>query len=201
MKSNSQPSEWFAYPTGAVRALLRLPIWLHRLGLGGLLHFLPLAILTTRGRKSGRPRVTALEYRQHGSKFYLVSAWGTQAHWVQNLLAQPMATLQQGGRSYAVRARLVEDRGEALRVLHLFRRIAPYIYDAVIARLSGEESVDVKTLPDVSGDITIVRLDILPNEAPPLPPVRADLAWVMPAGLVIGAATMALVLFTRARRS
>jgi hypothetical protein len=47
-------------PTGLSRLLWRAPIWLYRLGLGGLLgsHFV---LLNHVGRKSGQPRQTVLE--------------------------------------------------------------------------------------------------------------------------------------------
>jgi deazaflavin-dependent oxidoreductase (nitroreductase family) len=194
-------SELIAYPTGAFSFLLRLPTVLYRFGLGGLMRFLPMLILTTRGHRSGLVRHTPLEYRQHGNKIYLMSYWGARANWVQNLLAAPKATIQQGGQTFAATARLVDSDGEALRVLHLFRRRAPFVYDPVIARLSGERSLDVKILPDISGEFTIVRLDRLPNERLPLPPVRADLAWALPTSIVVSVFMLVFIVFTRSRRS
>src|SRR5690606_27599379 len=126
--------------SGAVRLAIRLPIALYRLGLGMVIGAAPIMVLTTRGRRSGLPRHTALEYRQHGSKFYVISAWGRRAHWVQNLLAQPDVTIQCGHRTYATRARLVDDAGEVNRAVQLFRKQLPYIYDSMLAKVIGTES-------------------------------------------------------------
>lgn len=197
----SKPRRFFAYPSGLGRDVMRLPILLYRMGLGDVLRLYPIFILATRGHRTGRTRHTPLEYRQHGSKFYIISAWGQRANWVQNLLSYPMATVQQGSRRIAVRARLVDNNGEALRALHLFRRSAPATFDSIIARISGEREVNVKRLPDISSNVTILRLDRLPEEPPPLTPVPSDLAWVAPTGALIGLAAVALLVFTRARRS
>jgi deazaflavin-dependent oxidoreductase (nitroreductase family) len=147
-----------------------------------------LMVLTTWGRKSGLPRHTAIEYRTHGSKIYVVSAWGRRPNWYSNLIEQPVVRIRMGRRTFSARASVVEDSGEALRVLYLFRKRAPVIYDAILAHLSEQESVDVRTLPDVSDRFTIVRLD--PSEDVVGPPtVDVDLRWLW---LVAGAILLAL---------
>jgi deazaflavin-dependent oxidoreductase (nitroreductase family) len=139
--------------------LLRLPIWLYRLGFGELVNAFHIMVLTTRGRKSGVPRHTAIEYRAHGSKTYIVSAWGERPNWYQNLVENPIVSLRQGQRRLVARAEVIEDRAEVLRALYLFRKTAPVIYDVVLARLSNENAVNRKNLPDVSHEFTVVRLD------------------------------------------
>lgn len=188
------------YPVGIARALLRLPVLLYRLGLGYFLSGIPIMILTTRGRVSGQARHTPVEFRQHGTKFYVVSAWGSRPQWFQNLRAAPDVTVQFGPRRFAARATLVEDSGEAARALYLFRKRAPLVYDTLLALLSGASSVNQRTLPDVSDAFTIVRLDRQANDPLPLAPVEPDLAWVAPAGLVVTLAVTAAVLFARTRR-
>lgn len=164
------------YPSGLSRRLVRLPIWLYRLGWGWLMGALHLMVLTTWGRSSGLPRHTAIEYRIHGSKLYVVSAWGERPNWYRNLLAQPVARVRLGRRTFNVRATVVTDSGESLRVLYLFRKRAPFIYDALLARLSNQHSVNSRTLPDVSNMFTIVRLDPSDEVVGP-PPVEPDWRW------------------------
>ncbi|MFO7322747.1 MAG: nitroreductase family deazaflavin-dependent oxidoreductase [Chloroflexota bacterium] len=188
------------YPAGFGRALLRLPVLLYRLGLGGLLGGLPLMILGTRGRKSGLPRYTPVEYRQHGSKYYIVSAWGRRPQWFQNLLASPEVSVQCGTRRFAARASVVEDSGEAARALYLFRKRAPLVYDALLALLSGTPSVNQHTLPDISDAFTIVRLDRQPADTLPVAPLEADLAWVARTGLLAIVVAFSVALFVRLRR-
>lgn len=173
------------YPTGFYRLLYRMPLTLYRLGLGGLLNLASIMVLTTRGRSSGLPRYTPIEYRPHGSKIYAVSGWGERPNWVRNLTADPNVCLRQGQRAFAARAQVVEDSSEALRVLHLFRKRAPAFYDSLIARTSGEAEVNNRTLPDVSRQLTIVRFDSAPD-AGDLPAIQADLKWVWLVALLAG---------------
>ena len=202
-----QPSElepqtpnWIPYPTGLIRLLARFPLLVYRLGLGGLLNSLHLMVLTTRGRKSGQPRHTPIEYRRHGRKIYLLSAWGIRPDWYQNMLTDPIVTVQLGDKKYSARGHQVQDTAEALRALSLFRRIAPARYDAVLGHLI-EAEVSGQTLPELSGQFTIVRLDLL-TEAPRLPGLSPNLAWLWPVGLLaIFSAGVLLAGFIRQRRS
>jgi deazaflavin-dependent oxidoreductase (nitroreductase family) len=188
------------YPNSVMRVLLRLPIWMYRMGLADVVSVVPLMILTTRGRKSGLPRRAVIEYRRHGRKIYAISAWGERPQWVQNLADDPCVTLQQGKRNIAARAKLVDDSSEALRVLYLFRRTSPVVYDAVLARLADGQVIDAKTLPDVSHQFTIIRFD--PVEDPPsLPVVEADLAWIGPVSVLAAILLTVFLVINRTRRS
>ncbi len=173
------------YPAGIGRWLLRLPLTFYRLGFGDLMSGAHLLILGTRGRSSGAPRYTPIEYRRHGSKFYVVSAWGERPQWFRNLQACPQVLVQAGRRHFGARAEVVTNQGEALLVLHLFRRNAPYIYDPLIARMSARERIDARSLPDVSHRITIVRLE--PTDQPPdFPPLPDDYRWLPPLLIAFG---------------
>ncbi len=156
-------------------------------------------ILGTVGRVSGLPRYTPVEYRRHGSKLYLISAWGDQPHWYRNLLTTPDVLVQQGSRSYSACAQVVTNSGEALRVVRLFRNRAPFVYDPLIARLSDSDQVDERTLPDIAQTITIVRLDPQPG-APLVPPIRADRGWMLWSG-VLAVIALLVIAMTRSRQA
>jgi deazaflavin-dependent oxidoreductase (nitroreductase family) len=195
-----ETTNWIPYPSGLIRLLARFPLVGYRLGLGNVLNSLHLMVLTTRGRKSGLIRHTPIEYRRHGRKIYLVSAWGARPDWYQNVLANPVATVQLGDKTYRVQGHQVEDTAEALRALSLFRRIAPARYDAVLGRLI-EAEVSGKTLPELSGQFTILRLDML-TESPLLPGLAANLAWLWPLGLfAVLSLGVVLAVAIRQRRS
>lgn len=170
----------FPYPTGLFKWVMKAPLTLYRLGFGWLLGTVSVMVLTSRGHKSGEPRFTALECRKHGSKFYVISAWGTRAHWFQNLLANPAATVKFGSEIFSVSASMVEDRSEALRVIYTFRQAAPARYDLILTRFSGVNKVNLYTLPDIASAIKIIRLDIV-NSPLSLPAIRADYLWIWPA--------------------
>ncbi len=161
-----------------MRLLLRLPLFLYRIGLGHLLDAIFIMILTTRGRQSGKARHTAIEYRRHGSKIYVLSGWGTQPDWFKNLLADPLATIQLGHHTFSALADPVTDSAEALRVLNLFRRVAPWRYDIVLGKMIADD-VNAQSLPDLSQRFTIMRLTIISDE-PTLPGIRANWLWLWP---------------------
>jgi deazaflavin-dependent oxidoreductase (nitroreductase family) len=77
-----------------------------RLG-GRLRKDLPVLLLTTTGRKTGRRRTTPLLYVEEGDRYVVVaSAGGAPSHpaWYLNLCNNPAATIQVGGRKLAVTA-------------------------------------------------------------------------------------------------
>jgi deazaflavin-dependent oxidoreductase (nitroreductase family) len=65
-------------------------------------------LLTTRGRKSGELRRTALVYERDGGRYVLAASnRGADHHpaWYLNLLADPYVTVQAGTETFAARAR------------------------------------------------------------------------------------------------
>jgi deazaflavin-dependent oxidoreductase (nitroreductase family) len=67
-------------------------------------------LITTRGRKSGIPRRTALYYGRDGDRYVLVASNGgakTDPHWYQNLVAHPEVSVQVGSEKFTARARTV----------------------------------------------------------------------------------------------
>lgn len=81
--------------------------------LGGRVLGMPVLLLTTVGRKTGKPRTTALTYFPEGDTFAVVASNGgapRHPNWFLNLRAVPKAAVQVGSRQARVRARLVEGR-------------------------------------------------------------------------------------------
>lgn len=177
LRQDAPPRQDLPYPNGLFRFILRQPLLLHRLGLGFLLPPFRIVILTTLGNQSGLPRRTPVEYRMHGSKIYLVSAWGTKPHWVKNIVAHPHVTVQAGPRTYGAQATLVESPSEALRAIFLFRKPAPAIYDALLARMTDADSVRARELHDLAAQVTVIRLDVT-DGGTELPALKPDLAWI-----------------------
>jgi deazaflavin-dependent oxidoreductase (nitroreductase family) len=173
---------WLPYPGSlAGKLAARVPLLLFRMGLGDLLMALRLMVLTTRGRRTGKLRRAMLEFRRHGRKVYVVSAWGQQSHWVHNAAAQADVTVQMGGRTQHALATPVTDRAEAARALNLFRQAAPARYDNVMERMIARP-VNGRNLREVSQDFTIYRLDLTDQE-PVMPPLPVNLRWLWLAGL------------------
>lgn len=150
--------------------LLRAPLRLYKLGWGPALSWLPVLVLTTRGRKSGLARHVVVEYRRHGSKYYIVSGWGVDTDWYRNIEQDNRVTIQHGAQIIDARAQRVENPAEALRALYMFSRNS-WIYETLFARMSSARAADLNTLAEVVEEFTVLRLEPT-DEAPDLPSVE-----------------------------
>lgn len=93
-------------PRGWSRRFYRAPIFLYRLGLGGLLgrRFL---LLHHVGRRSGLPRQAVLEVLRHDpatDACIIASGFGERADWFCNLMAQPEARIELGRKTIDIEA-------------------------------------------------------------------------------------------------
>ena len=80
---------------------------------GHLWRGVPTLLLTTKGRKSGQWRRTALIYGQHGSSYLLVASQGgadTHPAWYLNLTANPEVQVQVGADKFTARARTATEQ-------------------------------------------------------------------------------------------
>jgi deazaflavin-dependent oxidoreductase (nitroreductase family) len=69
---------------------------------------IPALILTTTGRRSGRPYSTPLHFAEHDGRYVLVASNGgsdTHPQWYRNLLVHPEVEVQIRGERFAARAR------------------------------------------------------------------------------------------------
>lgn len=89
--------------------------------IGGRMGFgLPVLLLETMGRRTGRPRTTSACYLRDGRRFVVIGSRAGNPRnpaWVLNLRASPRATVQIGRRRIPVRAREA-DGGERERLWH-----------------------------------------------------------------------------------
>ena len=144
---------------GLLRHLLRLPLWLYRVRLGGLLGG-RILLMTHTGWTSGRQYRTPLEVvgRDQATGTYIVAAgWGERAGWYRNLQHTPEAEIAVGRRRSAVRAeRLpVEEAERALhdharRHPHTFRFLADLLLERRTERRLEDARILARTLPLVA---------------------------------------------------
>lgn len=162
------PESSLPYPESFARVMSRFPLYLYRLGWGQALGWIPILVMTTKGHQSGQPRYIVVEYRRHGSNYYIVSGWGEQSHWYQNLMHNPRVTIQHGTHVYDAVAKRVDNPAEALRALYMFSRNS-WIYETLFARMSSAQVADLSTLAEVVDEFTVVRIDPT-DDVPELPP-------------------------------
>jgi deazaflavin-dependent oxidoreductase (nitroreductase family) len=112
---------------------------LYGLGLGPLVGRLIL-LLTTTGRKTGMPRVTALQYEELNGNVLLGSSRGLKADWVRNILAQPRVVVQVKNRKFTGKAEVVSDPALVADFLELRLRNHP----RMVGMIMRSEGMPVK---------------------------------------------------------
>lgn len=181
-------------PSTTARFVARLPLLGYRLGLGEAMNKMCILVLTTRSKHTGAPRYSAMEYRFHGRKLYVLSTLGENAHWVQNALAQPFVTVQRGARVIGAIAERVTQPAETLMALRLFHGTGPFLYDSLYSpmkALRGRTAVTERALTQITDKYLILRLS--PVDTPlELPPIQEDLRWIPPAVGMLSVASFAL---------
>jgi len=169
---------WMAYPTrhSFLWLFYKAPLLQYRLGLGPLVRrFFRMLVLTTRGRKSGRPRYTMLEHTWHNGRAYIAPGWGNRTLWYQNILADPSVTVQRGGSAYGAVAVRVTDNAELANLYRVMAGKSPV----------WKQYLDSWGIVDTMDDylakkerLVVLRLD--PTTGVHLPPLRTDLIWLWP---------------------
>jgi deazaflavin-dependent oxidoreductase (nitroreductase family) len=81
---------------------------LYAIGLGPLVGRIIL-LLTTTGRKSGKKRVTPLQFEKIGEDYYVGAARGLKADWVRNIQSNPQVEIRVGAKHFQGTAEVVTD--------------------------------------------------------------------------------------------
>ena len=103
----------------------------YTLGLGPLVGRSVL-LLTTFGRKSGRPRVTPLVYEEQGNTIIVASARGHSADWLHNILANPKVSVRVGRRQFDAIAEVTSDPEEIANYLQRQIDRNPTAFSAIL---------------------------------------------------------------------
>jgi deazaflavin-dependent oxidoreductase (nitroreductase family) len=160
-------------PRGISRLGFRLPIWLYRHNLGGLLGK-RFVCLTHTGRKSGLPRQTVLEIVRYdgGTGACIVAAgFGEHSDWVRNVTSDPLITYTVGKSScYGIAMRL--DPQAAGRELADYARRYPTAWHELVRfmgyQLDGTEE-DILALGQVIPMFLFSPLDVAEKRQGDLP--------------------------------
>jgi deazaflavin-dependent oxidoreductase (nitroreductase family) len=115
-----------------VRLLSRLHVALLRLGIGRRFRGNRVVVLTTRGRRSGKPRRTPLLAFEDGDRLVLIASFGgapEDPFWFRNLVADPNVEID--GRPYVARVATDEERDR--------------LWPQIVERFSGYAGYQAKT--------------------------------------------------------
>lgn len=160
-----------APPRGLLRLFFRSPILVYRLGLGGIgLGGLTgkRIMLTTVGRKSGKPRRAVVDVMRHDAAtgtYYVISAWGERSDWYRNLLANPSLRAQVGWRSFAAKATVLSESHAGQMMIEYARRHPTYT--RAIMRLlgfKGGSSDDEEAMRTLGPQMRVVAIQPEPEQ-------------------------------------
>lgn len=136
-------------PNKLLKFFLKFPVLLHKIGLGGWERMIGAQwmLITTTGRKSGKPRATmvdVMDYDKAADSYYIEAAYGQRADWVRNIQANPIFDAKVGRRKF--RARMTELSAEgAGNLLVRFYREKPAYTRSVMAmvgiKFKGEDDL------------------------------------------------------------
>jgi deazaflavin-dependent oxidoreductase (nitroreductase family) len=140
------------------RLFFRAPIMLYRIGLGGLM---PMQLLlTTVGRKSGRPRHAVVDVLRHDAAtdtYYVVSAYGAHSDWYRNLQANPTLRVQVRWRKFPARAAILPEEEAADMLLDFWRHRR--LYARAMMRLVGLKAASEEEARALAGKLRVVAIE------------------------------------------
>jgi len=168
-------AKWMmVYPgSGWRKQFMKMPLRYWRMGLGPLLQRW-FVVLTTTGRKSGRPRHTMLEFSVMDGKTYLGSGWGERPDWCKNIAADVRVTVQSTkGVENAMAKRVTADE-EMARLYHLAKARKSPVWKEYLASLWIEDTVEDYVAKKER--LVIFRLEPTSEKTPM--PMSSDLVWV-----------------------
>jgi deazaflavin-dependent oxidoreductase (nitroreductase family) len=109
---------------------------LYAIGLGPLVGKMIL-LLTTTGRKSGKKRVTPLQYEEIDGTYYLGAARGTKADWVRNLQIDPRVDVRVKNHRFTACAEVITDPARISDFLEIRLQRHPFMLGLIMQRAHG----------------------------------------------------------------
>jgi deazaflavin-dependent oxidoreductase (nitroreductase family) len=148
-------------PGGFLKFFFKTPVWLYKMGLGGMERIFGAEwmLLTTTGRKSGKPRQTMvdiLDYDKDTDIYYIEAAYGARADWYRNIQANPFFEAQAGRRKFHARAGELTSDNAADMLVQFYRRKPAYMRSVMAMvgmKFEGEDE-----LRKIAGNLTLLAV-------------------------------------------
>lgn len=136
-------------PNAIQKFFFNIPVWFHKIGFGGWERLIGAQwmLITTTGRKSGKPRETMLDvmdYNAATDTYYIEAAYGSRADWVRNIESNPRFQAQVRRRKFFAHLTSLSS-GEAGEMMVNFYRTKPAYTRSIMAmvgmKFEGEEEL------------------------------------------------------------
>ena len=123
----------FRVPRFILRFIKLPPQFIYRIGLGPVYGRFVL-LLTTTGRKTGKQRVTPLQYEEIDGAIYVGSARGKKSDWVRNIQADNRVFVQVGNKKINGLAEVITDPLQVADFLAIRLERHPIMVKAIMRR-------------------------------------------------------------------
>lgn len=116
-------------------------------------------MLEHKGRKTGQIRRTTLEVvANHPDAVYVAAAWGAEAQWLRNVMADQRVTFYLGTRKYETVAKMVSDE-QAVELMREYAEEHPQVLDRLAAfMLESPGKTPEEQARRVAEEVPMVRL-------------------------------------------
>lgn len=109
---------------------------MYAIGLGPVIGRIILLLETT-GRRSGKKRVTPLQYEMIGADYYVGAARGTKADWVRNIQSCPQVEVRVGAKHFQGIAEVVTDPSKFADFLEVRLQRHPRMIGLIMEKAHG----------------------------------------------------------------
>jgi len=109
-----------------MKPIQKLHRFLYAIGLGPVIGYIILLLITA-GRKSGRKRVTPVQYEEIDGLYYVAAARGQKAAWFRSIQVNPMVEVRVKAHSFSAKADAVKDPFRIADFLEHRLQIHPYM--------------------------------------------------------------------------
>jgi deazaflavin-dependent oxidoreductase (nitroreductase family) len=135
----------------------RLIKFLYSVGLGFLVGRIVL-LLTTKGRRTGLPRTTPLQYEEHDGKIYVMSAMGPRSDWYRNILVDPRVDVRMGTRRFEGFSEATTDPVKIANLLELRLKKRPWMVGRILEADGLPRSPSREELEEYSAGLAMVEI-------------------------------------------
>ena len=116
-------------------------------------------LMKTIGRKSGKQRITPIEYRKNNNDMYVFASRGENADWLKNIRAHPdQVSVQIGFRSKKVRPTIINDPTEEINIFHWYITKFPKAAQGLFGWDPKKDTLEKTAIHSIVNMVTVVRL-------------------------------------------
>jgi len=136
-------------PNALQKFFFKFPVWFAKIGFGGWEKLIGAEwmLITTVGRKSGKPRETmvdVMDYDAAADTYYIEAAYGDRADWYKNMQAHPVFEARVGRRKFKATATPLSNEGAGEMMVQFFRKKPAYtrsVMAMVGMKFEGEDEL------------------------------------------------------------